>query len=220
IINNLLSNALKFSSSGDTITLSIRTDQQLIIDVKDTGKGISAADIPRIFDRFYQSERNTQQLQGGTGIGLALAKEYARLMDGNLMVESALNEGSTFRLQLPLVETAPIENAVASTIKAIPVAPNPTFQPKVLFAEKPKILVVEDNPEMSQFLVKTLSPYYRCTTALNGKEGLEKLQKERFDLITSDVMMPEMDGFTFLKKVHERELFSHTPVVMLTARSL
>ncbi len=221
IINNLLSNALKYASNGDRITLAAKANQQLVIAIEDTGKGIPKTDLPRIFDRFYQSEQNTQQLQGGTGIGLALAREYARLLKGDLTVESEVGKGTIFYLQLPLVKTEALEmtrkTSEAIVEKEIAVT---TFQPQVLFADKPKILVVEDNLEMSQFLVKTLSPYYRCTTALNGIEGLEKLAKNRFDLITSDVMMPEMDGFTFLQKVHERELFSHTPVIMLTARSL
>ena len=222
IINNLLSNALKYAEREDVITLSSLSNnaKQLELIVKDTGKGIAKADISYVFDRFYQSEGNLQQLQGGTGIGLALAREYARLMDGDLTVESELGKGSVFYLQLPFVKVSPIEIPIQTSSIITERAIAPTFQPQVLFADKPKILVVEDNLDMSQFLVKTLSPYYRCTTALNGREGLEKLEKERFDLITSDVMMPEMDGFTFLKKVHQRELFSHTPVIMLTARSL
>lgn len=222
IINNLLSNALKYSGRGDFITLSsISNEPQLFqVIVKDTGKGISKQDIPYVFDRFYQSERNTQQLQGGAGIGLALAREYARLMKGDLVVESELGKESIFYLQLPLVKATSIENKISETTTILEKVRPTTFQPQVLFAHKPRILVVEDNLEMSQFLVKTLAPYYHCTIALNGVEGLEKLEKGRFDLITSDVMMPEMDGFTFLQKIHERELFSHTPVIMLTARSL
>ena len=222
IINNLLSNALKYSESGDVITLSCVTDdaKQLQLTVRDTGKGIPKQDIPYIFDRFYQSEGKIQQLQGGTGIGLALAREYARLLEGDLSVESELGKGAIFSLQLPMIKAIPVENAVLEVATISEKSTPLNFQPRVLFANKPKILVIEDNPDMSQFLVKTLAPYYRCTTALNGREGLEKLQKEQFDLITSDVMMPEMDGFTFLKKVHQQELFSHTPVIMLTARAL
>ncbi|MEM1122153.1 MAG: tetratricopeptide repeat-containing sensor histidine kinase, partial [Bacteroidota bacterium] len=152
IVNNLLSNALKFSSNGDTITLSLKAGQQVRIAVKDTGKGIPAIDVPRIFDRFYQSKQNTQQLQGGTGIGLALAKEYARLMEGDLTVKSELGKGSIFRLQLPLVEATPVENTTTETMENKVVSPNPNFQPQILFADKPNILVVEDNLEMSQFL--------------------------------------------------------------------
>lgn len=224
IVNNLISNALKYSSNGDKITFSVSKDasNKLLISVSDTGKGIPKADLSKVFNRFYQSEQNGQQLQGGTGIGLALAKEYAQLLNGDLTVESEVDKGTTFSLKLPLEKTEPSPNLRPLSTEKVQtlVDENTIFQPQVLFADQPKILVVEDNPEMSQFLVKTLSPYYRCTTALNGLEGLEKLQKDRFDLITSDVMMPEMDGFTFLQKVHERELFSHTPVIMLTARSL
>lgn len=229
ILNNLISNALKYSPAEETVTLNIhqKGEKKLLFKIIDKGSGIDEADLPYIFDRFYQSQKENQQMRGGTGIGLALAREYARLMGGDLTVESRKNTNNKetiFSLLLPLVE---VEAQVLAPQQEIPIVPivsttnqENDFQPQVLFQEKPKILIVEDHPEMSQFLVKILSPTYRCTTAMNGVEGLEKLEKDRFDLVTSDVMMPQMDGFTFLKKVHERELFSHTPVVMLTARSL
>lgn len=223
ILNNLLSNALKYSESGDQVWMQalVNDTGHLTVTVKDTGSGIATADLPKLFDRYYQSQQKKDNFQGGTGIGLALAKEYTHLFQGDLTVESQLEKGTTFYLNLPLqTTTAEVPLAAPTFTKPVLEAYTDRYQPQILAKEKPKLLIVEDHREMSQFLLKTLAPFYHCTPAYNGIEALEKLQTNRFDLITSDVMMPQMDGFTLLEKIHQRELFSHTPVILLTARSL
>ena len=243
IVNNLLANALKFTDRGGRVQLAVGSLQlagktvgswqslvgsQLWIEleVRDTGKGIHRDDLPRVFDRFYQSGQKEESLQGGTGIGLALAKELTHLLKGELAVESKLGEGTAFYLKFPLELTEAKANYQRELIKTLECNQPENdiqiadYQPIILNKNKPKVLVVEDNPEMSRYLVQTLSVRYQCSTAMDGVEALDKLQTQKFDLVTSDVMMPNMDGFTFLKKVHQRELFSHTPVIMLTARSL
>ncbi len=222
VLNNLLSNAFKYSKSGGVIVLEVSDEKgNLKIEVQDMGKGISKENLEKIFDRFYQIENETEPLQGGTGIGLAYAKEIAHLFGGDLKVESKLDEGSNFILTMPLKKAA-LKKVISVESEEI-FKPIHTKNETPLFLVrngKPNILIVEDNPEMSKFLVQTLSNQFQCTTAMDGIEALKKLENQKFDLITSDVMMPNMDGFTFLKKVHEREDFSTTPVIMLTARTL
>lgn len=220
IINNLLSNAFKYSNAGGVITLKVAElgNQQIQISVQDQGKGIAADELNRIFDRFYQVENKDEPLQGGTGIGLSLARELAEALGGTLKVESQVDKGTTFKVVIPLVkgEWKPIENIdIPEPKTAIP-----AYIPMSLNAKESHILIVEDNPEMSKFLVQILSPHYQCTTAADGKKALKLLQNRSFDLITSDVMMPNMDGFTLLESVRDLQNSQSTPFILLTARSL
>lgn len=235
ILNNLISNAIKFSNPGGKVLLEIAyskhdtgSAQNLFeINVTDSGKGIHQEDLPKIFNRFYQS--NTDQLVGGTGIGLALTKELVQLFGGSLKVESQLGKGSTFFVILPLKQTEP-QVSQTSTVKIPKLASDETmvkdyktknYIPISIDGQKPKILIVEDNPEMSRFLIKTLSEFYECHNTYDGSEALAKLKKEHFDIISSDVMMPQMDGFEFLEKVREPgTIYKDTPFILLTARSL
>lgn len=220
VLNNLLSNAFKYSKAGGVITMRISAQQDnLKVEVQDTGKGISNQELEKIFDRFYQVEGEDEPLQGGTGIGLAYAREIARFFDGDLKVESKLGQGSNFIFTFPMVksdqvslteEDEPGEEAMLEEMAILP----------PLAEEKSHVLIVEDNPEMSRFLVRSLSGDFHCTTAQDGEKALAKLETERPDLIISDVMMPNMDGFTFLQKIKEKEAIRFTPIILLTARAL
>ncbi len=240
ILNNLVSNAIKYSKPESMVKIALSLNQAdpginqplnskglFEIKVMDTGKGIHEDDLPKIFNRFYQS--NSDQLLGGTGIGLALTKELVHLMSGTLSVESELGKGSIFYVKLPLevvntpndqligikVPELANDHIVESTFK------EDIYTPIVIDGVKPKILIVEDNPEMSRFLKQTLSEYYECHHAYDGIKALKKLEKEHFDLISSDVMMPHMDGFEFLENVRQTStVYKNTPFIMLTARSL
>lgn len=229
ILNNLLSNALKFSTENDSVSLTIKESRKFInFEIKDTGKGIHSDDLPNIFDRFYQS--NSDQLIGGTGIGLALSKELALLFGGELTAESKSGQGSIFSLRLPLKEGEKQE--MSSKNRETPeTSPSfyhsasspdkePKFVPNFIDSEKPKLLIVEDNPEMSNFLKKSLEMDYQCLIAKEGMEALSILEKEPVDLITSDVMMPKMDGFEFRQKLIEQNKHKRIPFIMLTARAL
>lgn len=228
IINNLLSNAFKYSEIKGTITMSINMNEKhLLVVIKDEGKGINPTELEKIFDRFYQGEGESEPLQGGTGVGLAFAREMARFHGGNLHVESQLGKGSTFLLTLPLKEAKIMANDLNKPEWSIdPIGIRSIkegtagYTPILLNGQKPKLLVVEDNPEMIQFLKDILSPYYQCTLALDGLKALELAKSESFDLITSDVMMPNMDGFTFLQKIKSNSVNQQTPFILLTARAL
>ena len=223
ILNNLLSNALKYTPRGGTIQLLIepkKAEGNLLavqLQVVDSGKGIHPQDLPYIFDRFYQSKHKEAIVQGGAGIGLALAYEFAQLLGGDLTVKSTLGEGSTFVLDLPMQTiAAPLE--IQETLE-----PEASILPVVDGSKKEKatLLVVEDNDDMRTFVADLLGVSYTIITAENGRIALDILKEKaaEIDLIVSDVMMPEMDGFQLLEQVKRHETWSQLPVVMLTARA-
>ncbi len=220
ILNNLISNAIKYSESGDSITLEmdrslLEKESQLSIRIIDTGLGIPQDEIDHIFDRYYQSSVTLQS--AGTGIGLAFVKELCELLGGVIKVESRVGKGSMFSIVLPVeqvtVKSISIDESEASSILEL-------IPPLQIEGARPKILIVEDNPDMSTYLKSLLSPQYDCRVALNGREALSWLKQERYDLISSDIMMPEMDGMTFRAEVNKHVAWRNIPFIMLTARAM
>lgn len=216
IINNLVGNAFKYTPEGGNIKLSIRpADEKLLLQVADDGQGIHPDDLPYIFDRYYQSSIYHHSLQGGTGIGLSLCREYARQFGGELSVQSTLGEGSTFSLLFPI--KIAYERQVAASPE--PFAPTLPPIPSALFAEnvkRYKILLVEDDLDMLNYLRSILGEEFTLFTADHGQRALELLAKQPVDLILSDLMMPTMDGLQLLEIVKER--FQDLPFILLTAR--
>ena len=218
IINNIISNAIKYSPSGSQIIVKATIDNgHLVLKVKDFGPGIKASELEKIFERFYQTQDNSSV--GGIGIGLALAQEFAQLMNGQIKAYSEPGKGSMFVLELPL-ET--VEETADQTEKDGKLQQNETFSENTgkKKDKKQSILIVEDNPEMNKYLSTLLCPYFNCYQAFDGEEALEKLKKYKIDLITSDIMMPKMDGMTLLNELKKDEKLSHIPVIMITAKSL
>ncbi len=213
IWNNFLSNALKFTPTGGDILIEVaEVGDNLNWKVRDSGKGVHPDDLPYIFDRFYQSKQADQKLYGGTGIGLALVREFAELMNGSVDVVSKLGEGSTFLFQLPMQVVNPQIMVFTDTVE----------EAEVDMIELPvdfTILVVEDNEDMRNFVCQLLAPKYNILIAQNGAEGLKKIEENHreIDLILSDIMMPEVDGLTLLKEVKSNESWKSIPVIMLTA---
>lgn len=230
IVNNLLSNALKFTPSGGTIQMRLRREaEQLQIEVQDSGRGVPQEDLPYLFDRYFQTRRDNIATEGGTGIGLALAKELAQLMQGDLTVKSEWGAGACFALRFPAKEAAPEEqSAVLSTDSEVIIHEGQAVLappvPSAADTPKTKVLIVEDNPDMQQLIHTLLADRYDCILADNGAEAWTWLQEEsqhieNIELILSDVMMPEMDGYTLLEKIKAHRRWQKLPVVMLTARS-
>jgi signal transduction histidine kinase/DNA-binding response OmpR family regulator len=221
ILNNLLSNAIKNTSSGGKVTLKAQLSKRhLTFEVVDTGQGIAKKDLPFIFNRFYQSKQPDAPLQGGTGIGLALAKELTHLMGGKIQAESTVGHGSTFSLKIPFKPAKPPIEINKTEVEVIEEDMNLDHLKLSEVAESEKhysILVVEDNRDMQQFLKGILTIKYNVTLAGNGKEALSILAEKRIDLICSDVMMPEMDGYSLLEQLKASDKYKHIPVVMLTA---
>lgn len=227
ILNNLLFNAIKFTKSEGEITMRVSNENGwLLIYVSDTGQGISEEDLPHIFDWYFQSKQPDAPLQGGTGIGLALARELALLMEGDLTVESKLGQGSTFILTLPLKISDPSDNPLPHEEETL-ADPEGGELTTVSFSANAKpdgsrhqVLVVEDNLDMQQYIQQLLLASYQVTLAINGKKALVALENENFDLVITDAMMPEMDGFALLAQLKENDSYRHLPVIMLTALSL
>lgn len=223
ILNNLILNALKHAGPEGKVQLSIKQEKNTFsFAVMDTGKGISPEDMEHIFDRYYQTEQSEISNQGGTGIGLTLAKEYAVLFGGNISVESKPEEGSIFTLLIPLklsestIEEKPVN--IDQEVRKVPVDMN--IAGLKSGNDKPVILIVEDNHEMGRYLKDKLNKYYDSITVPDGVEALKLLKIRKFDLIISDVMMPNMDGFEFREKVRQNRQWKQYPFIMLTARML
>jgi len=187
--------------------------------VIDTGVGIHAEDLPNIFQRFYQSKQTNQVLQGGLGIGLSLCDELAQLMKGKISATSKLGLGSTFTLIFPKEKVEGIiPRREESYRKPVKVEKRKDI---IGIGERKNILIVEDNVQMQEFLKDILEPIANIQIANNGKEALRILHYKSADihLIVSDVMMPEMDGFTLLEILKLDPQWQMTPIVMLTARA-
>ncbi|HEX6224699.1 MAG TPA: ATP-binding protein, partial [Chryseolinea sp.] len=232
IFYNLLSNAFKFTPDGGTINVKVAfpeddTALPVSVEIADTGPGIPAAELDKIFDRFYQVDSSSAREFEGSGIGLSLVKELIQLMNGRVNVQSAVAMGTTFTVQLPFEPTEPAgdvaNNILPTEIEKRIVLGNEavayTSLPNFVDPEQALILLVEDNADLRAYLTENLAGTYRIEVAENGVSGLEKALDLIPDLILSDMMMPQMDGFTFCTKVRQDERISHIPFVLLTARN-
>lgn len=221
MVTNFLSNALKFTPKQGEIELNVsKKTGKLLISVRDTGIGILPNDLIRIFDRFYQARRDVAlQRLYGTGIGLALCRELAKVLNGKVWATSEIDKGSIFYLELPFVETF----AVKTPIQEENFIPTPVILNETTHSTaqkfRPNILIAEDNPDLRAYLAMILQTDYNVEVVENGQEALERLTTNRQpSLIISDIMMPVMDGIQLLEKVKNTKEFQHIPMIMLTAR--
>ncbi|MCE1197863.1 MAG: ATP-binding protein, partial [Marinilabiliales bacterium] len=232
IMNNLLSNAFKFTAKGGKITVNVSlvfdteekegtdglSEKRIIeITVKDTGIGIAASNLEKIFNRFFQVDQFSSQT--GTGIGLALTKELVKLHNGKIFVASKPGKSSKFTVQLPYEELRPEADAVAeeSTWDDSSVETLTEDLRSVGTGLHRIMLIVDDNADVRYFIKSHFASDYRVLEAKNGIEGWDRAVKFIPDIIISDVLMPDMDGFEFCRKVRKDERTSHIPVVLLTA---
>jgi len=201
IVMNLLSNAFKFTPDGGSIALKafMEGTDELIITVADTGIGIPASEKEAIFDRFYKA-RNQDEANTGSGIGLYLVKKYAELHDGSVAVYDNEVYATVFKVVLNVGRLEQKVNEPGS-------------------GTKKSILIVEDNTSFLEFLEAELATYYTVFTANNGKKGLELAVDKQPDLIITDMMMPEMNGIELCASIRGDINISHTPIIMLTART-
>jgi len=209
VLNNLISNALKFTNEGGKVELTVNQsdDDLLTISISDTGIGIPQDDLPFVFDRFFQSRKTTNDKEG-SGIGLSLVKNYVELQHGTITISSEEDKGTTITIVLPVIEAQTDDEGTT-----IPLNLNNETN-----TGKPLVLIVEDNLQVSNFIVQALSPFYRCTIAHNGKTGLNTAQITIPDLIVADIMMPVMDGMEMCRQLRKIKELSLTPVIMLTAK--
>ncbi len=233
ILSNLLSNAIKFTPEGGEVTLSLEAGEaQLKLTVSDTGIGIESEQLPRIFDRFYQvSDSNASGYaadEPGTGIGLSIAREMVELLGGSMKVDSEPGKGSCFTVVLPVHREAPVEANSAAPLnrEAFPGSLKPAVESSAMGQdtledgeERPLVLIIEDHSDVRAYLRSCLESDYQCLTATNGSEGIATAIEYIPDIIVSDVMMPEKDGFEVCRHLKADERTSHIPIVLLTARA-
>lgn len=219
IINNLLSNAIKFTPAGGSIRVALELSaDRLKLSVTDTGRGIRPADINRVFDRFFQTSDANAPAEGGTGIGLALVRELTETMGGSIHVQSELNKGSTFEIELP-VQAAPLQEML---LPNLPTGSNREETNARFSYERTghSILVVEDNYDFQAYLEYLLGDNYEIRQAPNGQVALDILGEGfRPSLIITDWMMPVMDGFQLKSSLLKKSDTAAIPVLMLTARA-
>lgn len=222
VLNNLISNAIKYTPKGSiSLTLSME-DGKVVISVKDTGYGISKKALPHIYERYYQAKGLHQA--SGTGIGLALVKSFAKLHEAELKVESEEGMGTEFRFVLDAENTYPNalhkEDAPIEEEKQELLAQEEISEPEEEQEDaRPLILVVEDNDDIRQYIDESLCEDYRIIQARNGKEGRDQAFQEMPALIVSDIMMPEMDGIEMMKILKNDIRTSHIPIILLTAKT-
>ncbi len=235
IAGNLLSNAIKFCPNGGMVSVNtfLSAGTQAVLSVSDTGIGIPENEIGKIFDRFYQSDTSRAGNYPGTGLGLALVKELCNLMHGKIEVQSVPGKRTAFTVHIPvrIPSQNPIRVLNPENLTMHQVRPEPFFSDNISPAGKglpdgkphnknlPLLLIVEDNEELLEFLRALFIGQYNVITAVNGKDGLLIASKELPDVVISDVMMPEVDGFGFLKALKEDIRTSHIGVILLTAKS-
>lgn len=237
ILNNLLSNAIKFTpEKGKVIVhvkkLDLKGESFLQIKVKDSGIGVSKIDQSRIFDRFYQSDTKVNRPGEGTGIGLALTKELVELAGGSIAVDSEIGEWTEFTVLLPIrmsdLGTSQYEGSKQKVPAEITVSPfalksqaqsNIPSPKRAGDSELDRLLIIEDNPDIVTYLTELLKNQFEISVAINGKLGIEKALEAIPDIILSDVMMPEKNGYEVCQFLKNDERTSHIPIVLLTARA-
>ena len=235
IVSNLLSNAIKHTPNGGNIHVEVAriieegAEDKIRLTVKDTGPGIPEDKLPHIFDRFFRVDDNGLTGPRGTGIGLSVVKELTVLMAGTIEVRSQVGRGTEFALEFPIREDASTEDAEfsASSVQEIassffhPEIPQEDLtlvQPRGL-EEVPRLLIIDDNADVRDYLKTCLERDYQITTANNGAKGIKKALQNVPDLVLSDVMMPEKDGFEVCQTLKQDVATSHIPIVLLTAKA-
>ncbi len=229
IVSNLISNSLKFTPAGGRVLVSAglsngQNTPHLILKVSDTGIGIPAASQPYIFDRFYQVDDSHTRKGEGTGIGLAIIRELVKLLGGEISVKSDPGQGSEFKVVLPVTHKAPLMAGVEENELEEPASgAGTTFILRENITSNngnlPQVLIIEDNTDVQQYLSICLENDYQLLFAGNGREGIEKATEFIPDLVISDVMMPEKDGFEVCRTLKDDIRTSHIPVILLTAKA-
>ncbi|MCC9168694.1 hybrid sensor histidine kinase/response regulator transcription factor [Pontibacter harenae] len=237
VINNLLSNSFKYIGKGNSISVAVRVDERfsasseqyagcVIVEVKDNGIGVPAGQLKHIFNWFYQGNPMAPM---SSGLGLALAKKLIQLHKGHIFVNSTEGEGATFGFKLPLGKEhfdagSLVDNPVPavgaeSKLEILAMKEVPEDTAAISHKGHKKVLIVEDEDEIRNFLKSYLRDNYSLIEAANGKDGLEQALVHYPDIIISDVMMPEMDGIALCKELKSNIRTSHIPVILLTART-
>ncbi|MCB9341337.1 MAG: helix-turn-helix domain-containing protein [Lewinellaceae bacterium] len=249
VVTNLISNAVKFTPESGNVYVSTSCFQgDFIIKIKDTGIGIAEEQLPYIFDRFYQVDGSSTRKGEGTGIGLSLAKELIHSLDGKIYVKSRPGKGTEFQVHLPIRNLADLRmtnddlrlngeantkvdlrftnndlrlkgNGIAKKAAPAPIDDNRNSSIVNRKSEDPLILIIEDNADVVAYLATCLDGAYKIAVAKDGEEGIDLATQLIPDLIISDVMMPQKDGFEVCRFLKNDERTSHIPIIILTAKA-
>lgn len=224
VIDNLLSNAIKYSHTDSKVEIILTcSDKEWSLEVRDYGLGIPDEAKSKLFKEFYRGDNAANSKIIGSGIGLLLIKEYTMIHAGKVSLESKPNEGSSFKITVPYKKV----NKISQTIERDSIHPTtntvdyvPPINSDEIDTEKTtSLLIVEDNEELRNFLQASLSKHYLTVTANDGLEAWKLIEKKAPDLVLSDIMMPNMDGFELCKLIKSNFETSHIPVILLTALS-
>jgi signal transduction histidine kinase len=242
IVPNLISNAFKFTLSGE-VAVRLREDpEHIVLEVADTGAGIPQAELPHIFERFHRVAGVSARTHEGTGIGLSLVRELVEVHGGRVSVESEVGRGSTFRIAIPkgfahlpadAISQTPSDPRIArdavahaaemagwvgahELVVGVPAAASTdSGQPET----RARVLVVDDNPDLREYVVNLLTPTCRVFTAADGVEALDAIRADLPDIVLSDVMMPRLDGFGLVRELRADPRTSSIPIILLSARA-
>ncbi len=230
IVLNLLSNALKFTFDG-SIAVRLREDaEHAVLSVADTGTGIAAAELPRLFERFHRIPNARARSNEGSGIGLAMVRELVGLHGGMITAASTEDAGTTLTVRIPL-GTRHLPDEVVTTAEDVDRIAEPFVQEAARWlATRPTpgapvdggpatVLVADDNADMREYLERLLRPWYRVVTVADGRAALEAIRAEPPDLVISDVMMPHLDGLALVSALRADHRTARVPVVLLSARA-
>jgi PAS domain S-box-containing protein len=236
IVLNLLSNALKFTLHGSIRVTLEEVEGFAQLSVADSGSGIPTEELDHIFERFRRVRGTEARSHEGSGIGLALTRELVELHGGTIDVVSAIGKGTTFRVRIPHSKDA----SGTTSVEARPVHTSQTLQeyladadaatrnahadaegiaPPRSTATRARVLVVDDNADLRDYLTGILRPHYELRTVKNGIEALQALESDAYDVVISDVMMPGIDGFQLLEKVRDNDALAATRFILLSARA-
>ena len=233
IVSNILSNAYKYTDKGGITVNMTLEDKMAIIKIADTGKGISSKDLSHIFERFYTVN---EQRTDSNGIGLSLVHELVTLHHGKVKADSEVGKGTTFTVILPIdkasytdsemtMDTTDADRLEVKLPEGYCYSSEPTSldctdqMDGTMDTDEKQILIVEDNDELRQLMVRIFSRYHKVTSAANGEEALKMIAEDEPDIIVSDVMMPVMDGLEMCRKLKNDINTSHIPLILLTARN-
>lgn len=244
VLYNLLSNAMKFTPEGGSITIAVeQAGDYCLLQVKDTGIGIRTDQIPHLFERFRQAEGSANRSHEGSGLGLALVKELVELHGGNITIDSIYGEGSTFTVWLPMGNAhLPSDQIIEVPTGVLPsravveladvqmelqelesqhkqVIAHDSDTPTIPTETLASVLVVDDNPDLRTYVSGILRPKgYRVLFARNGAEGFEQARMHRPDLIVTDLMMPLVSGLDMIHMIREDDTLTGIPIILLTAK--